>query len=130
MCAKTKLFLFSEAILWAAFIAAQCVWGFCLRFFGFGSKTFLADKVKFASCVIFKEILSQFALPETKRIFASFFGCDIIDLRQQNRSLFIWPSRINVRFLMLAHRGGLLSFSEKFYAKILFVCPQVDRCRR
>jgi len=46
-----------KAILWAAFIAAQCVWGFSFGFFESGAKTFLADKVRFASRAIFKEIL-------------------------------------------------------------------------
>jgi hypothetical protein len=59
--------------LWAAFIAAQCVWGFLSGFSEFEIEILFPARARFASRAIFGKFCLKFALPETKRIFAFFF---------------------------------------------------------
>jgi len=72
MCAKFKQFSFSEIFSLAAFIAAQCVWGFCLGFSEFGIETFLAARVRFASRAISRKFCLNLLCPKQKEFLRHF----------------------------------------------------------
>jgi len=113
MCSAIQPSSFSEAILWAAFIAAQGVWGFSFGFFGSGSKTFLADKVRFASRAIFqRNSVSNLLCPKQKEFLRCFNLCYNNFADKFPKSFFNGRLGNIPSFLVCLHRGGLLSFNN------------------